>query len=80
MIVDDYGALEECRRAVDEFRAQHGIEEPIEEVDWTCVRWRRSSDAAIEAAPAPRAPRTAPPQAVERAPRTGTSCRCTSAA
>lgn len=52
LVVDDYGALEECRRAVDEFRAAHGIEEPIEEVDWTCVRWRRTSDAAIEPPPA----------------------------
>ena len=49
VIVDDYGALEECRRAVDEFRAHHGIEDPIEEVDWTCVHWRRSSDAAARA-------------------------------
>lgn len=69
VIVDDYGALEECRRAVDEFRAQHGIEDPIEEVDWTCVHWRRSSEAAIEPAPPPRAPRAAPVQPVERAQR-----------
>jgi O-methyltransferase len=42
LIVDDYGALRECRTAVDEFRAAHRIEEPFERVDWTCVRWRRS--------------------------------------
>ena len=42
LIVDDYGALEECRTAVDRFRAEHGIAEPLEEVDWTCVRWRRA--------------------------------------
>ena len=53
LIVDDYGALAECRRAVDEFRAEHGIAEPLEAVDWTCVRWRRTSDAAIEPAQAP---------------------------
>jgi O-methyltransferase len=45
LIVDDYGAFEECRRAVDEFRTEHGITEPIEEVDWTCVRWRLGSDS-----------------------------------
>jgi O-methyltransferase len=45
LIVDDYGALDECRRAVDEFRARNGIEEPLEVVDWTCVRWRRASGA-----------------------------------
>jgi O-methyltransferase len=50
LIVDDYGAMveEECRRAVDEFRVEHGIEEPLETVDWTCVRWRRTSDAPVE--------------------------------
>jgi O-methyltransferase len=69
VIVDDYGAVEECRRAVDEFRAQHGIDDPIESVDWTCVHWRRSSDATVEPAPPPRAPRAAPVQPVQRAPR-----------
>jgi O-methyltransferase len=55
LIVDDYGVMErdECRRAVDEFRARHGIEDPLEQVDWTCVRWRRTDDAPI-AAPEPR--------------------------
>jgi O-methyltransferase len=48
LIVDDYGALEECRRAVDEFRRHHGLAEPLEKVDWTCVRWRRESDGPIE--------------------------------
>ncbi|HEX6458653.1 MAG TPA: TylF/MycF/NovP-related O-methyltransferase [Thermoleophilaceae bacterium] len=49
VIIDDYGALEPCRRAVDEFRERHGIEEPIEQVDWTCARWRRTDSAPIEA-------------------------------
>ncbi|HEY1358010.1 MAG TPA: TylF/MycF/NovP-related O-methyltransferase [Thermoleophilaceae bacterium] len=62
LIVDDYGAFEDCRRAVDEFRSEHGIEEPIEEVDWTCVRWRRVNPAPLDVTPppvrdaAPRAP------------------------
>jgi Macrocin-O-methyltransferase (TylF) len=46
LIVDDYELLAECRRAVDEYRAEHGIDEPIEPVDWTCVRWRRQSAPA----------------------------------
>ncbi len=48
LIVDDYDAMtaEECRRAVDEFRAEHGIAEPLETVDWTCVRWRREERRA----------------------------------
>jgi O-methyltransferase len=54
LVVDDYGALPECRRAVDEFRQRHGLTEPLEEVDWTCVRWRRKSDVAIENLDPPR--------------------------
>lgn len=53
LIVDDYGALEECQQAVDGFRRHHGITEPLEQVDWTCVRWRRRSAAPIENADAP---------------------------
>jgi O-methyltransferase len=56
LIVDDYGSFAGCRRAVDEFRAEHGITEPIEPVDATGVRWRRKSTAplAVERpAPAP---------------------------
>jgi O-methyltransferase len=52
VVVDDYRALEPCRRAVDEFRARHGLTEPLEDVDWTCVRWRRESDRPIDGAPA----------------------------
>jgi O-methyltransferase len=55
LIVDDYGALEVCRQAVDDFRREHGIAEPLEEVDWTCVRWRKETDATTTAAGAPEA-------------------------
>jgi O-methyltransferase len=44
VIIDDYVLIEECRRAVDEFRSQHGITEPIEKVDWNGIRWRRESE------------------------------------
>jgi O-methyltransferase len=53
VIVDDYRAMPECGRAVDEFRSEHGIGEPLEDVDWTCVRWRRESAATVDAAPPP---------------------------
>jgi O-methyltransferase len=53
VIVDDYGAMPECGRAVDAFRRHHAIAEPLERVDWTCVRWRRESDAPIEPTPRP---------------------------
>lgn len=39
VIVDDYGAWEPCRRAVDDYRAEHDIDAPIHKVDWTGVWW-----------------------------------------
>jgi O-methyltransferase len=68
LIVDDYRAVEECRRAVDEFRAHHGIDDPLEEVDWTCVRWRRTADTPIEPAGPARAAPAGPARAVVRDP------------
>ena len=41
IIVDDY-ALSGCRKAVDDFRAQHGIETPIQTIDWTGIFWQRA--------------------------------------
>jgi O-methyltransferase len=41
VIVDDYGALDTCRRAVDDYRGANGIREPIERVDWTGAYWQR---------------------------------------
>jgi O-methyltransferase len=43
VIVDDYGAVPQCREAVTDFRAAHDIVDPIEWVDWTGVHWRRSA-------------------------------------
>jgi O-methyltransferase len=42
VIVDDYGSFDACRRAVDGYRREQGIEEAIEWVDDTEVFWRRS--------------------------------------
>ena len=41
IIVDDYGAVEGCRLAVDDFRRTMGIIEPLEVIDWTGVWWRK---------------------------------------
>lgn len=41
IIIDDYGALQSCRSAVDDFRAAHGITDAIQTIDWTGVYWRR---------------------------------------
>jgi O-methyltransferase len=43
VIVDDYGSLENCRAAVHDFRAKYGITDPIVQIDWTGIYWRRSS-------------------------------------
>ena len=40
VLVDDYGGIDACATAVDEYRAAHGITAPIHEVDWTGVWWR----------------------------------------
>jgi O-methyltransferase len=38
--VDD-GALAPCRAAVDDFRTQQAITEPIHQIDWTGLFWQR---------------------------------------
>ena len=42
VVIDDYGAIPQCREAVQDFRHAHGISDPIEQIDWTGVSWRRS--------------------------------------
>lgn len=41
LIIDDYGDFEPCRRAIDEYRASHGITVPIEKIDWAGSFWRK---------------------------------------
>ncbi len=65
LIVDDYVVSEECREAVDAYRRENDISEPLEPVDWSCVRWRRgrfepASPHATEAAEPPDIPTPAP--------------------
>jgi O-methyltransferase len=40
-IVDDYGALDVCKRAVTDYREAHGITSEIQTIDWTGVYWRK---------------------------------------
>jgi O-methyltransferase len=42
VIIDDFGAMPMCRKAVEDFRAAQGIVEPIHRIDWTGVYWRRA--------------------------------------
>jgi O-methyltransferase len=41
LIVDDYGDIPACRRAVDDYRAAHGLTEPVVPIDWTGAYWKR---------------------------------------
>jgi O-methyltransferase len=43
VIVDDYYALAPCRQAVDDYRTEHDIREPIQRIDWTGAYWRRTA-------------------------------------
>ena len=43
VIVDDYGAVAGCRRAVDDYRAAHEVADALLEVDWTGVYWKKSA-------------------------------------
>ena len=42
VIVDDYGALPSCRQAVEDFRRDRAIGEPLMPIDWTGVMWQVS--------------------------------------
>ena len=42
LIVDDYLAISNCRKAVEDFRAEQHISDPIEAIDDQSVFWRKS--------------------------------------
>jgi O-methyltransferase len=42
LIVDDFGAVPACAKAVNDYRTKHGITDPIERIDWGGVFWKRS--------------------------------------
>lgn len=41
VIVDDYGEIPQCRAAVEDFRSEHKISEPLQRIDGSGVFWRR---------------------------------------
>jgi O-methyltransferase len=41
VIIDDYGGVPQCKTAVEHFRRELGITEPIELIDWTGAFWQR---------------------------------------
>ena len=46
VIIDDYGILPPCQQAVDEFRAQHGIEAPLQAIDEHAVCWQAPAESS----------------------------------
>jgi O-methyltransferase len=58
VVLDDYCFLPACQRAVDDFRREHGITEPIEKIDWNGARWRRESEAPTSPAGSAETPRS----------------------
>lgn len=42
IIVDDYGAVPGCKQATDVFRKANGITDPLQDIDWTGVFWKRT--------------------------------------
>ena len=42
LIVDDYGAVASCRKAIEDYRDRNRIEDRIIAIDWTGVYWQRS--------------------------------------
>jgi O-methyltransferase len=41
-IIDDYGAIPACKKAVDTYRQRHDITDTMIEIDWTGRYWRKS--------------------------------------
>jgi O-methyltransferase len=41
IIIDDYGDIAACRKAVTDYRQAHGITESIVQIDWTGAYWKK---------------------------------------
>lgn len=42
VIIDDYGAVPACKKAVEDFRKEKNIQDEMHTIDWTGVFWRKS--------------------------------------
>lgn len=40
-IIDDYGCVEACKLAVDEYRTAHDVTNPLVVIDWSGVYWQK---------------------------------------
>jgi hypothetical protein len=50
LIVDDYGGISACRKAVHDYRDQMGITDDIVKIDHTGVYWQKQNGEAVKAA------------------------------
>jgi hypothetical protein len=41
VIVDDYKIIPACRKAIDDYRREHGITAEIRDIDWNGVYWQK---------------------------------------
>jgi hypothetical protein len=41
IIVDDYNAVEGCKKAITDYRNKHNITSEIHTIDWAGVYWRK---------------------------------------
>jgi hypothetical protein len=53
IIVDDFGAVAGCQKAILEFRERHGITAPLYDIDGYGAYWRKTSAAPIRPTPVP---------------------------
>jgi O-methyltransferase len=44
IIIDDWGAVPACRKAAEDYRKLHDINEVIESIDWTGIYWKKEKD------------------------------------
>lgn len=43
-IIDDWGAIPACKKAVDDFRRVYNIAEEIQIIDWTGIFWKKDNE------------------------------------
>jgi O-methyltransferase len=43
-IIDDWGAVPACKKAVEDYREVFNIQEPIQAIDWTGVFWKKEKN------------------------------------
>ena len=42
VIIDDYGAVHACKKAVDDYREKNAIREPMHPIDWSGYYWKKA--------------------------------------